>query len=360
MRMKTWDCSCGNTLFLENTLCLSCQAPVGWCPACQGISPLVTLENGLYACANQSCNTLLKPCYNNAVEQVCNRMTFAPPPGALLLLCDCCQYNRVIPDLAVPQNRQYWHALEKAKRRLMYSLAQLGLPCGPEGSAISLPLSFSFMADVLPDAGLWRSTSEVEKVYTGHDHGHITINLMESNDAVREKLRLDLNESHRTLIGHFRHEIGHYYWELLVLGRDEDSCAAVFGDHFSCDYPEALERYYLNGAPAGWQDNYVSAYASMHPWEDFAETFAFYLDIVSVLDTAGNLSITRSSHDGSLSGMIKAFRRVGLALNEINREMGLLDLVPEAITPAIEKKLQYIHTLVSSEGNVAAFSQGEY
>ena len=211
------------------------------------------------------------------------------------------------------------------------------------------------MADVLPDAGLWRSTSEVEKVYTGHDHGHITINLIESNDAIREKLRLDLNETHRTLIGHFRHEIGHYYWELLIQGFHEHNCAQVFGNH-CLDYSEALERYYQEGAPSGWQQHYISAYASMHPWEDFAEMFAFYLDIISVLDTAGNMDMRRSSHDGTLPGMLQAFRLVGLALNEINREMGLLDLVPETITPMIELKLEYIHALVTRAGSARLFS----
>jgi hypothetical protein len=47
----------------------------------------------------------------------------------------------------------------------------------------------------------------------------------------------------------------------------------------------------MRKAPAHWRDNFVSAYATTHPWEDFAETFAHYLHIVDTLETANAFGI---------------------------------------------------------------------
>lgn len=344
--MRSYECQCGNRLFFDNTFCLACDAEVGWCPTCSRITSLEPLAEGGYRCTQADCGATLMKCHNYAVEDVCNRMVEVGADGQADTLCDCCRYNQTIPDLSIEGHRERWAALESAKRRLFYTLDLLGLPHGNEGDDVELPLSFSFMADQLPDKGLWRDTSSQQRVYTGHAEGHITINVKEADDIEREKLRVDMNESHRTLIGHFRHEIGHYYWDLLVKGRDEDGSRAVFGDHDAPTYADALEHYYDEGAPADWQENFISAYATMHPWEDFAETFAFYLDIVSVLDTAQHLGLSRAEHDGSIDGLLRAFHQVGLAINEMNREMGLLDLMPNVVSPAVRDKLDYIHRTV--------------
>jgi hypothetical protein len=185
-------------------------------------------------------------------------------------------------------------------------------------------------------------------VYTGHATGCITINIREADDVVREKLRVELGEAQRTLIGHFRHEIGHYYWEQLVQGRREDDCRVVFGDHNSPTYVEAKEAYYANGAPANWREQYVSPYASMHPWEDFAETWATYLDLVSLLDTAAHTGLGGQTDvvRAELEPLIIRYQALGVALNELNRSQGLLDAVPEVFVPPVVEKLRYIHTLV--------------
>ena len=39
--MKTFTCTCGNTLYFENSKCLSCAQEVGWCPNCGAISALM-------------------------------------------------------------------------------------------------------------------------------------------------------------------------------------------------------------------------------------------------------------------------------------------------------------------------------
>lgn len=345
--MQTFSCRCGNSLFFENTHCLACESEVGWCPACTHIVALDPLLNGGYRCTHPGCGSALMKCHNYAVENVCNRMV-VKAEGYADTLCDCCRYNEMIPDLNISGNRERWAALEAAKRRLFHTLDLLELPHGISRENIRVPLSFSFMADALPDQGLWRSIASQEKVYTGHANGHITINVKEADDVERERLRVDLNESHRTLIGHFRHEIGHYYWDLLVKGLDENACRQVFGDHNNPTYGNALERYYQQGTPANWASQFISAYATMHPWEDFAETFAFYLDMVAVLDTALHMGVSRAEHDGTLDGMLRAFHQVGMAVNELNRDMGLLDLAPGVIAPAVREKLTYLHRLIQN------------
>ncbi|MCP1312928.1 MULTISPECIES: putative zinc-binding metallopeptidase [unclassified Halomonas] len=342
--MQTFSCRCANPLFFENTVCLSCEAEVGWCPSCDAIVALEPLEQGGYRCARSECGALLEKCRNYAVENVCNRMV--PLEQGVDALCDCCRHNAVIPDLSIEGNRERWAALEAAKRRLFYTLDLLKLPHAAPEDGAALPLSFSFMADALPDQGLWRSVGQ-QKVYTGHAAGHITINVKEADTVERERLRVDMNESHRTLIGHFRHEVGHYYWDLLVKDQDEAACKAVFGDHENPTYGEALEQYYQQGAPLDWAKRHISAYATMHAWEDFAETFAFYLDMVAVLDTALHMGISRAEYDGTLDGMLAAYHQVGLAVNELNRDMGLLDLAPAVLAAPVRDKLDYLHTLIA-------------
>jgi len=133
---------------------------------------------------------------------------------------------------------------------------------------------------------------------------------------------------------------------VLVRGQDEAACRAVFGDHDHPSYAEALEQYYERGAPPDWSTNFISAYATMHPWEDFAETFAFYLNVVTVQDTAQNFGLGGSGYTANLDDMLRWFGEIGLVMNEINRDMGLTDLTPEVITSAIRDKLNHIHRLV--------------
>ncbi|MDN3524929.1 putative zinc-binding metallopeptidase [Halomonas sabkhae] len=348
--MRTFDCHCcqpASRLFYDNTRCLGCDSEVGWCPVCCSITALRQDDNDCYHCTTPGCGAALVKCDNYALHGICNRLLTPDQYAFYGGLCDCCRHNRVIPDLHVEGHRERWAALERAKRRLVYTLDLMGLPHPSPRDDAALPLTFAFMADATPENSFAHATGNEQKVYTGHHEGHITINLMEADDVERERLRVDLNEPHRTLIGHFRHEIGHYYWELLVKGQDEAACRAVFGDHDAVGYGQALERYYEQGPALDWWENHVSAYATMHPWEDFAETWALYLNMVSLLDTADNSGLRHSPQDGGIDAMILAFQQIGLAINELNREMGLLDAVPAVITPAIRDKLAYIHGRVT-------------
>ncbi|MEX2216156.1 MAG: putative zinc-binding metallopeptidase [Phycisphaeraceae bacterium] len=346
--MRTFDCTCGNQLFFENTHCTSCHSDLGFCPACHRLAPLKPGESGQYLCGHADCGAVLIKCHNYAVENVCNRCITVPGEGLFgESLCDCCRFNQTIPDLSVPNNRHSWSRLEAAKRRLFYGLDLLHLPRGKAGEGIDPPLAFDFKADVVAANVPWQTMGE-DRVFTGHDEGTITINLLEVDDVERERLRVAHGERHRTLIGHFRHEIGHYYWAVLVRNHPqrEPECITRFGDHNAIDYRQAKDRYYQQGPPADWPARFATAYASMHPWEDFAETFAFYLEIASVLDTAKNMNLGGPGVTGDLEQMIREYQRLGTALNEMNRAMELKDLVARRFNEPVIEKLRFVHGLV--------------
>ncbi|MGQ0635842.1 MAG: zinc-binding metallopeptidase family protein [Planctomycetaceae bacterium] len=345
--MRTFICICGNRLYFENSRCLSCQRDLGWCPACHNLSTLVTAADGGIRCGITGCEAVLVKCRNYETEDVCNRCVLPPATNSEALLCDACRLTEVIPDLSITGNREKWYRLEVAKRRLLFLLDHLKLPYGRAEDGIAPPLSFDFKADAIPVEGVWRVMTK-ERVYTGYHEGKITINIREADDAEREKLRVDLNEAQRTLSGHFRHEIGHYYWQMLVSQRQEDAFRELFGDHNQPSYAEALQTYYRNGPPGDWQASFVSAYATMHPWEDFAETFALYLDMIDLLDTANDTILTTAVdlHAADAEKIFNSYLRLGLAANELNRSMGLLDLVPEVLSQPVRQKLAFVHQLI--------------
>lgn len=357
--MRKFECQCGNALFFKNSWCVNCQREVGWCPVCRAIQTLIPEEGKGYRCGNPDCLAPLRKCHNYQVEQVCNRCLPAPdidPPQADIppsveattraALCDSCRFNRTIPDLSKPGNREKWGRLEAAKRRVLFGLDLLGLPYGDVDSGLPLPLSFEFKEDLPPSGHRWHQVGEAEQIYTGHADGNITINLREADPVERERARVDFNEAQRTLIGHFRHELGHYFWQLLVKEEWLPRFVEVFGDHENPAYGDALQRYYDNGPTADWNLAYISPYASMHPWEDFAETFAAYLDMVGMLDTDRYLAggeVDPAVAD--LQTMVLRYQTVSLVANELTREIGLIDIVPKVFTAPVVRKLDYIHQL---------------
>jgi hypothetical protein len=348
--MKAFFCTCGNRLFFENSKCLQCDAMLGFCPCCDRLVSLISTPDGQLSCANRDCGSTLVKCANYQQYEVCNRCIPAAAPLTEHGLCDYCCFNDVVPDLSIPGNLQKWYRLEVAKRRLLYLLDLLRLPYRDATPR----LSFDFRADVMPAESLWRTIGGIERVYTGHADGKITINLREADDAEREKLRVDLNESHRTLIGHFRHEIGHYFWDALIKDQKEAEFTELFGDHQNPGYSDALNAYYQQGPPADWAQRYISAYASAHPWEDFAETFALYLNIVAVLDTANEFGLATDVEGESLDKMVTRYQQIGVMVNELNRNMGLLDLVPHVITPGVMSKCEFVQQLVADAQSVPA------
>jgi hypothetical protein len=348
MIVRTYNCDCGNPLFYENSMCLNCNAELAFCPHCRRLAPLALEPTGLYRCRHADCGRELVKCENYRRHQVCNRgVRWQSGGGWQERFCDCCRYNQVIPDLSILGNQERWYRLEAAKRRLFYGLDLLGLPRGKAEDGFSPSLRFEFKADTNID---WRRPHAGGPVMTGHCQGRITINISEADDDERERRRVQFGEDRRTLIGHFRHEIGHYYWEVLVRGAAVAECKALFGDHNEQSYEEALARHYQSAPPADWRDRYVSAYATMHPWEDFAETFATYLDMVCLLDTAHHLGLcqTEAIPQPEIDTMVVQYQRIGIVMNEMNRAVGLIDAVPEVFGPVVTEKLRFIHGLINS------------
>ena len=276
--------------------------------------------------------------------------------------CLACRHNRTVPDLSDPENRLNWQKLEIAKRRLFYTLLQLGLPLVNRDDNPESGLAFDFLAD---------PASEGEKVMTGHDNGIITLALKEADDAEREKRRTFMHEPYRTLLGHFRHEIGHYFWDRLVADEGKyDACRAVFGDEQK-DYGDALKEHYEHGAAPDWQDHFVSTYATSHAWEDFAETWAHYLHIVDSLETASSFGLKVDPKEveneelhvnvrlnpyraKNIEQLINVWLPLTYALNAMNRSMGLNDIYPFVLSPEAIAKLGYIHQLVHAERSQSA------
>ncbi|AHJ68769.1 zinc-binding metallopeptidase family protein [Granulibacter bethesdensis] len=349
--MKLFNCDhCGNLLYFENRECGKCGHRLGYIPQTASLSalePMEPEEDGTAVFHAMADGGTYRFC-DNVVNDGCNWLV---PTGSADRFCLACRHNRTIPDLSIPGNLEKWQKLELAKHRLFYTLIQLGLPLPtvqehPEG------LVFDFKDD----------TPE-EPVLTGHDNGVITIALKEADDAERAKMQQEMGEQYRTLIGHFRHEVGHFFWDRLVRDGDRlEECRAVFGDE-RLDYQQALQNRYENGPPVGWEENFISAYASVHPWEDFAETWAHYLHIVDTLETANAFGLqVRAKADASgematkidfgphevdrIEDLITAWVPLTVAVNSLNRSMGEADLYPFVLNSAVEAKLAFLHTLI--------------
>ena len=278
--------------------------------------------------------------------------------------CVSCRLNEIIPDLSVDQNRALWASVEVAKRRLVYTLIRLKLPVTSKKGDPENGIGFRFLSDAVDANG------SASKVMTGHDHGTITLNIAEADDATRERTRHAMREPYRTLLGHFRHEIGHYYWERLVKGTNFlEPYRELFGNEQS-DYTEALNRYYQSGAPANWPDNFISAYASAHPWEDWAESWAHFLHIQDTLEVTNDFGLAnrqiplttqdehsksgRSSKAATFDEAIAAWSELAVAMNSINRSMGHPDLYPFALSPSVIAKLHFIYKVIVTKGEAVS------
>ena len=328
--MRSFACGhCGALVFFENTRCLRCSTPLRF--DSERLS-LVAIEEGAQwiDCANREvagCNWL------------------AERAGAL---CFSCALTRKRPSNEDADGLAALVVAERGKRRVLVQLLELGLPGIREGS-----LAFELLS------------SAEQRVSTGHAGGVITIDLAESDDARREARRRQLGEPYRTMLGHLRHELGHYEQPLLVGGDAAwTACRRLFGDD-RVDYAAALEHHYAAGPPVDWQDGYVSAYATMHPWEDWAETFAHYLHIRDALETAREFGVVvggpRSGgadavalaaapaadpDEHEFATILESWLPLTYALNAINRSMGRDDLYPFVLAPAVVAKLSFVHQCV--------------
>jgi hypothetical protein len=363
--MKLFSCQgCGQLLYFENIRCENCGRPLGYLYDLTEISALDVKPDGGFAVLAAP-GKAYKFCQNYDAG-MCNWML---PAGSPEDFCAACRHNRTVPDLTVPGNDVLWRKIETAKHRLFYSLLRLGLPLENRSDDPEHGLAFDFLADP-PE-------SHAESVMTGHDSGLITLAVREADDVVREKVRSEMGEPYRTLLGHFRHESGHYFWDRMVESDPArlEACRALFGDD-SISYDEALKKHYAEGAPPDWQSDYISMYATTHPWEDFAETWAHYLHIVDTLETAGafGLKVKPRRARGVLAAeidfdpyraasmemLINAWLPIEFATNSLNRSMGQTDLYPFVLSPKVIDKLAFVHDLTHSRTQaVKSVSAGE-
>lgn len=350
--MKLFECqNCGNALHFDNTICLNCLYRVGYLQDRFEMSALERAADGWSALADGS--RPYRMCANAEDHGACNWLF---PANSDSEFCESCRHNRTIPDLSIPANVVHWRKIELAKRYVFRSLMRWGLSPPSRLEDPKAGLVFDFLSDSQETDG------SPKNVLTGHADGVITLNVAEADDAVRELRRSSMGESYRTLVGHFRHELGHYFWDRLV--RDTDRLSefrAVFGDE-TRDYAASLKRHYEEGPPAGWQDAFISAYATSHPWEDFAETWAHYIHMVDALETARSYGINvRASFRqpaqavdpnfepyaaSSAAQLVEAWIPLTVAINGVNRSMGQPDLYPFVLSEPVLGKFEYVHGLI--------------
>jgi hypothetical protein len=321
--------NCGQRLAFENSVCLSCGSSLGFSLTDMALLVIASGTDSEHGGAVDSSEYQL--CANLYLAE-CNWLVEKDP---VRKLCASCRLTRTRPNDTDTKALTAFAAAEKAKRRLIFELHELKLPI--------VGLAFDLLS------------SEHEMVSTGHHNGVITLDLAEGDDVHREQLRVEMDEPYRTLLGHFRHEIGHYYFYRLV--GPSASYAARFRELYGdpdIDYQAALDRHYSGGPPPGWEDTCVSSYATMHPAEDWAETFAHYLHIRDTLDTAAAFGFApaaatferRALGPSGFDAIIDMWLPLAWALNMINRSMGKEDLYPFVLPPAVLEKMRFIHTVI--------------
>jgi len=354
--MKIFHCDhCEHLVFFENTQCVSCGHLLAFLP---DLSEIGSLEDAgdnrwrspLPAAKDRS----YRLCDNYRNANVCNWAVASDDPNPL---CISCRLTRITPDPSRPGHQEAWYRLEQAKRRLVYTAMSLRLPLKSKFDDAERGLAFEFVADP--------PNPDDPPALTGHANGVISINVAEADDAERERRRMALHEPYRTLLGHFRHESGHYYWDRLVSGTDRiDRFRETFGDERQ-DYAQALQAHYANGPAPDWQQRFVTAYASAHPWEDWAETWAHYLHMTDTLETAAACGVSlrpRRADEPSMKKvpasagtpespfdrLIDSWYPLTYMLNSLNRGMGLADAYPFVLPAPAVQKLRVVHEITAA------------
>ncbi|MDT0642853.1 putative zinc-binding metallopeptidase [Zunongwangia sp. F363] len=346
--MKTFTCNnCENIVFYENDICGYCSSLLGYW---NREEKMLAAKPGTVFSNNE---TFFKYCRNHEYG-ACNWLI---PLNFDIEYCEACQLNSVIPDLGDAKRLEEWRKIEFAKHRLIYSLNKLQLLfVFPQKDKEDLKLQFRFLA---PD----NSNEGGKKILTGHLNGIITLNVEEADDLKREKARMQMGEKMRTLLGHFRHEIGHFYWEALILPHPENlsQFRDIFGDE-SKDYAESLQEYYRNGPAENWRESFITKYASSHPWEDWAETWAHYLHIMDTLETAHYFGVKIEPQElkakpiqsagidpykeEKFEVIVNEYITLTIAINSLNRGMGIPDIYPFILNSKEIIKLSFIHNLL--------------
>ncbi|MCU1599627.1 MAG: hypothetical protein JWO22_336 [Frankiales bacterium] len=323
--VRAFSCShCGQVVSFDDLGCGRCDSPLGYVPDRSELVAVTHVGDGELVDLTGAEPRRWRRCETSPLTG-CNWLVEGDG------LCLSCALTRVRPNDQDPEGLGEWVEAERAKRRLLHQLTSLGLPVVSRNEDTQQGLVFDLLSSV------------ATKVITGHDNGIITLDLAEADDEHRERLRRSLNEPYRTLLGHFRHEIGHYYWPILV--DDDDTlaaCRSLFGDDRE-DYALAVKQHYERDV-VDIPDTHISAYATMHPYEDWAESFAHYLHILDTLETAAQFGLAPPV--ATFSEVIEAWLRLSVGLNQVNRSMGRDDLYPFVLTPTVVRKLAFVDSVV--------------
>lgn len=352
--MKTFECdNCGNPVFFENDSCVKCKNRLGYLHTkLEMVSSNPSTD--IWNLEGDERFSEYRYCKNHDLG-VCNWLTKYERE-----YCIACTLNRTIPNLANIENFEKWQRLEIAKHRLLYQMQRLELPLKTKFKNDDSGLCFDFLSNKNKD----------NPIMTGHVNGVITIFLSEADSVHREQMRKHLSEPYRTLIAHFRHEVGHYYWDRLIHSDEHalENFRKVFGDERE-DYGDALKKYYATGAPDSWQNNHISKYATSHPWEDWAETWAHYLHVMDTMETAYFFGITtepKSKSDeiirtsklfdpykeGDFQKIVESCIPIFFAINSINRAMGIPDVYPFVTNTPVIEKMKFIHDILMHKRNL--------
>jgi hypothetical protein len=352
--VKTFHCThCQHLVFFENIRCLNCSHALAYLADRNLMGAIEKGADELWRFEGPGGKEqAYRLCANYDTQNVCN---WAVPHDDSHTLCRACRLTHVIPDLSLEGNATAWYRLEVAKRRLVYTLLGLGLPVSEKKEPNDAGLEFQFLQD--------STSGDGQRVLTGHDNGLITINIAEADDVQREQQRRLQNEPYRTVLGHFRHEIGHYYWDRLIKDSPSlDNFRQLFGDE-STDYQQALQKHYQNGPPLNWENEFISTYATCHPWEDWAESWAHFMHMTDALETAASVGLSLKpkrkdepsmttppnplsprAHD--FDRMIEDWLPLTYVLNNLNRGLGLSDSYPFVLSVKVIDKLRFIHDTI--------------
>lgn len=333
--MKQFYCQCGQAVFFDSERCLGCGSRLGFDP--QSMVVLSLQPNGRRWKSDDG--RLFRLCDNTLRYDVCNWLV---PEEQEHALCKGCQFNRTVPNQAKPGNKLRWQRLEEGKKRLLYTLLQLKLPLANGWDQPETGLLFDFVEDERSNNAFAESF-----VTTGYLGGVITINVLEADDAAREAQRLQMNESYRTVLGHMRHESGHFYWQRLAADEQlVEEFRQLFGDE-RADYSSALNHYYGAGPDPAWQADYISSYASAHPAEDWAESWGHYLHIQDALETAAAHGLMDHwPAEVPIEERITSWRQLSITLNELNRSVGRRDTYPFLLNNTVVSKLIFVDAFI--------------
>lgn len=355
--MLSFACTCGQPIFFDNLRCLGCGADIAFDLDSRRLGPVEPRPGGTWSFRGDEASVEpFRFCALRGAPAACNWVLPAHETSAE---CVACRTTRTIPILARPRNAQRLHDLDVAKRHMLFNLQGVGLSVVPRADDPERGLAFDFLEPLEGEP----------PVVTGHASGVITINVVEADDPYREHHRENLEEPYRTLVGHLRHEVGHYFWDRLVLeGPWLGPFRALFGDE-RADYGAALQRHYESGPPADWRERFISSYAASHPWEDWAESWAHYLHLRSTLETVASYKLDTTqvplrftpfgpealhghappAAANAFLAWINAWVVLTTVLNETARSMGQPDIYPFVMNKAVVTKLHFVHRVVTGD-----------